>query len=340
MFNDLIYPGNELGLMRGPKKEAYHRIRNLLYSFSEGGDTARHSQSSYSSSSSTGKWRGIFLPNSEHSFNSLAEIAGVERDAGEYARCIDVPIPSGKSRTVFDRRPSSVGVGEYPVWARKELIKLREACAQHSGYAIEAYVKFLIENRETVETKVRAYMQTFDQHLGDLSHLDGAFIHAAKNCSLIYAGGRMAIEAAVVPWQPERLLSAISQCFEATLQESQKSETALERGKRILKAKLKGLPSKPAEGGVDVARDVGFCGKLEGDEVGYTISCAVMKKWLFRPGQLQAVIFWLDHVKCLRPSKPKPIDGSRSLLWAMKTPRWQGAKKVKSYCFVDPFTKH
>jgi uncharacterized protein (DUF927 family) len=71
-LNDLVLPANEVGLLAGRKANAYPRIRQLIYVFSEGRDTSRHSSSRQASSLGSAHWRGVFISTAEHSFNSYA----------------------------------------------------------------------------------------------------------------------------------------------------------------------------------------------------------------------------------------------------------------------------
>jgi hypothetical protein len=78
VFNDLIMPANELAFIKGGKKDAYNRIRQLTYWFSEGRDTSRNSASQYAIAAVSSIWRGILVSTAENSFGDLARIAGID----------------------------------------------------------------------------------------------------------------------------------------------------------------------------------------------------------------------------------------------------------------------
>ena len=167
--------------MKGSKRDIYPRIRSLLYAFAEGQDTARHSGSTFASAASNSTWNGIFLPNSEHSFSVLAEKAGESRDAGEYARCFDVPATADGVLTVFDRRPSDIEQSNFLGWSRKKLAALRIACEKNHGVALPPFLKFLIEKDDRGASSAREYMEEFAGAL-NLQTDDRALQHAARNC--------------------------------------------------------------------------------------------------------------------------------------------------------------
>ena len=116
LFNDLLLPANEVGLLAGRRGDAYPKLRQLVYVFSEGRDTSRHSSSSAASVSSSATWRGVFVSTAEHSLNTYAALSGEQRDHGEFARCLDVPAVRGGSSTVFDRGPGTMSARDFERW--------------------------------------------------------------------------------------------------------------------------------------------------------------------------------------------------------------------------------
>jgi hypothetical protein len=67
----------------------------------------------------------------------------------------------------------------------------------------------------------------------------GAFEHARQNMGLLYAGGRLAIDARVVPWKSEQLQRAVAICWRRALGLHGKKRDALTQAKRALRANLK-----------------------------------------------------------------------------------------------------
>jgi putative DNA primase/helicase len=60
LFRDSLLAANEVGLLAGRRKDAYARIRQMIYLFAEGRDTSRHSTASSASPNATAGWRTIF----------------------------------------------------------------------------------------------------------------------------------------------------------------------------------------------------------------------------------------------------------------------------------------
>lgn len=334
LFNDLILPGNEVGLVKGAKKDIYARIRGLLYAFAEGQDTARHSASTFASARSSATWRGIFLPNSEHSFDALAEMAGEKRDPGEYARCTDVPARAEKYRTIFDYRPDNITPSEFPRWCRQNLTALRTACEENHGVAIAPFIEFLIKRGDRVRDDVRRYMDEFEAAL-DLNLDDGALQHAAQNFALVYAGGRLAIEAGILPWNPKDLLEAIVTCFASAMRELGRHESILSRAQEILRKKLRDEKLPPKGDGADPDKQDGF--QEEGtDGVIYTVKAAAMREWFPDPAHFRAILSWLNDERLLIKADGAPKPSPKGTEWAVTTPRWSGERKVKSIRFKAP----
>ena len=234
VFNDVLLPANEVGLLAGKKRDAYAALRELTYRLSEGRDRTRHSASNYASSVKTARFRTIFVSTAEHSFTEYAAFAGETRDEGEYARCLDVPATRSGRPTVMDRCPEETNETR---WARKQLIKLRNACEHQHGMILRPYIKFLINKGEALRDEIQAYM---DQFLAKAKahDLEGALEHAARNMALVFAGGCLGIDAGLLPWKPAGLLEAISSCFEGALAHINHHESAPQRAEEILRVKL------------------------------------------------------------------------------------------------------
>jgi hypothetical protein len=67
----------------------------------------------------------------------------------------------------------------------------------------------------------------------------GALEHARQNFGLLYAGGRLAIDAGVVPWKPEQLLRAVATCWRRARDIHGQKKDTLIQAKRALRANLK-----------------------------------------------------------------------------------------------------
>jgi putative DNA primase/helicase len=239
VFNDLMLPANEVGLLAGKKKEAYAPVRELIYRLSEGRDRARHSASIYASSAQSSQFRTIFVSTAEHSFNEYAAFAQETRDEGEYARCLDVPATCYNRPTIIDRYPEKIKNSDRKQWARRQVIAIRNACEVQHGTALSPYVRFLIQKGAQGVALVRSHMEEFLNAVKDRK-LEGALQHAARNFALLYAGGRLGIESGLLPWKHENLLRALSSCLDRALTHIGHHETAPERAQKILRTWLTG----------------------------------------------------------------------------------------------------
>jgi len=62
----------------------------------------------------------------------------------------------------------------------------------------------------------------------------GALEHVRQNFGLLYAGGRLAIDAGVVPWTPEQLLRVVATCWRRALNvHGQKKDALPKRNARF-----------------------------------------------------------------------------------------------------------
>jgi putative DNA primase/helicase len=193
-------------------------------------------------------------------------------------------------------------------------------------------------NPETeVQATVERYMAEFLEFL-DMDLKEGALQHAARNFALVYAGGRLAIEAGLLPWREERLRSAIKTCFKAGLRSITKPENVTSKARRILRAMLKEkeFPTyRQGRGAPDPKAD-GFKVREDGTHV-YKIRSQFFVRQFPSKAHAVAALTWLDQKGALR--KASPARDVQSYEWAVTSPRWPEARKFKAVVFVDPFSR-
>jgi putative DNA primase/helicase len=259
IFNDMVFPLNEVGLLGGSKKKAYPEIRETIFRLGEGHERLRHTQSVYSAPAASSEGRTIFFSTAEYSFDEYATFAGGTRSEGEYARCIDVPVNRPNRHSIIDRFPSNLPKAKRRRWAEDRVIELRKACEANHGTAFRPYIEYLITSRDTLEARIKKYMTEMHQ-FEQCSVVKGALEHARQNFGLLYAGGRLAIDAGVVPWKPEQLLRAIATCWRRALEHHGKKKDALTQ--ELDPAPWPGEPF-PHELGMMIARVVekDICGR-------------------------------------------------------------------------------
>ena len=338
MFNDMLFPLNEVGLLGGSKRKAYPEIRETIYRLGEGRERLRHTQSVFSAPAASSEVRTIFFSTAEHSFDDYAAFAGETRDEGEYARCIDVPVNRPNRHSIINRFPSNFPKAKRRRWAEDRVIELRKACEANHGTAFRRYIDHLIASRDALEARIEAYMSEMDQ-FEQRSVVKGALEHARQNMALLYAGGRLAIDARVVPWKSEQLQRAVAICWRHALDLHRTKRDALTQGKRALRANLKSgkIKKRGHSASFSPTQADGFYVMRDGVRT-YTVHAAAMRKWLGTdPKQFDKVLDWLDAERFLIPRKSK--TGMAGSDWAIQTPKWPHGKSVRSIVFHDPFQR-
>jgi putative DNA primase/helicase len=338
LFSDTMLPANEVGLLAGKKKDAYGHIGELTYRLSEGRDKARHSSWKDTPAASNAQFRTIFISTAEHSFDDYAAYAGEKRDEGEYARCIDILAAKPDLPTIMTTTPEDLSSARAKRWARKQVIALREACEEQHGTALRPYIEFLIKQGPGLKEKVAKYQAEFMKKVSG-RRVEGAIEHAARNVSLVYAGGRLGIEAKLLPWDPGRLLRAIAACFRTSLGEieyhqsaEKRAVKALKRGLRRAELRVKKPKSVFSEKDVDGYYVTG----VEGTQ--YTIHSTVFRSWFADRRQLRLALDWLERRRRLRPKVTEKAPDKTNLDWAEQTPKWPNGRSVRSIVFLGPET--
>ena len=329
-FSGLLVPANETALLEIGKKNLGEQLTELVYKFAEGVEKARHSKSTFVAPEGGSDWDGALVITSEYSLTELASVAGIERKGGEQARAIDVPARLTKSATICDSFPKDLPVKKRKEWARKNLLKIREGCAEHHGVMLDLYGPYLIAKRDQVKLETKAFMDEFLAEL-DLSSASEAMHHAALCCALIFAGGMQGIEAEVLPFKKKRLKEAVLACCRAALNITRDDTTLRERGRDQLVSKLeeaypKGGPKNPNFAGLKrFKRD----GKTR-----YAIPSDDFIKWFPNRTEAYAALLWLHEMGKLvivEGAVPKP----GKFTWAITWPKFKGKGK-RRIVFRDP----
>ena len=338
-FNDLVLPGNEVGLIDGKKRDAYAVIRSRIYTFAEGRDRSRMSKASITTPKFSAMYRGIALYTSEFSFEQYAMLAGEERSPGEYARAIDVPAVRAGHTTIFDLYPKHVAKSEQAAWARQQLIALRRACENEYGTAIEPYVKHLMSIGKSLRRHVLSNIQAFLEKVAELD-LDPALDHAARNFGLLYAAGCLGIEAEVLKWSRDHVMSVVLTCFKDAIRITGSRDNAFAEAKQELRRRLSmetiRSDSTRKEFGPEDAP--GFRRTVSG-MTEYVVHSAAFRQWFGGPVLAAAVLRWL-HEEGLLSIQSKNVKSSATATeWAERGPRWPDGTTQKSFIFRDPFPK-
>jgi Domain of unknown function (DUF927) len=340
LYCDRFMPINEVGLIK--KKDAYGKIQPAIYQMAEGRERDRHSKSSFAITDDSGFHRTIFVSTAEHSFDYYAQLAGETRDEGEHARCVEVTAVRKGHMTVIDRWPASVPLDQRNAWARKLLKRVRNGCEQHHSVAMTPYVEFLMQDVKRAERHVKGYMAEFMEGL-DTTRMSGAMEHAAENLSLIYAGGCVAIDAGVLPYQKSDVLRAVERCFRDALQTAAEESDPLLRAKRLLRRCLESnriFEVKSPNDSFDARRFDGYVANCDG-RWRYVIRAASLRDWLKTElGAARGIVEWLEERRRLLARQPRSLEkADRPTDWAERIFVWPDKSSVRSMVFYDPFEK-
>ena len=311
---------------------------------SPGRERDRHSKSTFAITGDCAESRNIFRSNSEHSIEEYARLAGETRDEGELARCIEIPATRNNRKTVIDRWPVTLPVDQRNAWSRKLLTRIRKACQRHHNVALKPFVRFLMEDWEHAKQLVTRYMKLFMAEL-DTENMSGAMEHAADNFSLILAGGFLAIDAGVLPYQKSEVMHAVKRCFLSALSITAEERDPLAGAKAILRKRLKGdriFRRRSSNGSFDARRFDGYVFK-DGERWKYVIRTSSLREWFkTEPRAYKLIIEWLEKKRCLlaRQSRSTEIV-QRPTDWAERALVWpdEESTPTRSIVFYTPFAK-
>jgi hypothetical protein len=358
-FGDIVFPLNEVGAMKGKKKDAYEKLRDLYAAYAEGGDLERHSSWQAGQGGEAMRFRGIFIATAEHSVAEYAETADETRDGGELFRAIDLPLVREGKKSIFDSLPRMFG-------ERKALSSLHVAIRECHGTAFRPYLQFLLEKGAgDVKRLVDALIKEFVDHVSRASH-DGVVAQVATNCALIYAGGSLGMKADLLPWNEQELLEAVTRCFEdaiavfvvdplpralnvkAHLLDDQnvelKSTSTFGRGDALPRA-LNVLRAHLLDDQIVELKSTSTFGR--GDHAGYwrrsgakklyIVNTPAFNSWFANIAERDLVLNYLVKKRLLSRAGAASSEvltaGDKKGL----TPLWPDHHRVRSFVFADPF---
>ena len=335
---DRLMPINEVGLIK--KREAYAKIEPMIYQIAEGRERERHSKSSFAIAHDGGQRRTT--SSRPPSARSTITRGSLTRPATrESSRAASRFHRFATGATVIDRYPASVPPERRRAWATALLKRPRKTCARHHGVALEPFVRFLMRDIQGAARRVEAYMAEFMREI-DTAGISGAAEHAAENCSLVYAGGCMAIEAGLLPYRKEEVLRATTRCFCGALEADRNDADPLLRAKRLLRSWLRSdrvVELKISNDRFDANRYQGYAIGV-GQRRRYVVRAASMRMWLSRqPGGFRDAVLWLERQRRLQPRQSRTA-GNRPADWMERSVVWparSGDLPTRSIVFYEPF---
>lgn len=235
LFNDCLFPIDDLATLGGKPHEIYQRLQNLAYRLTQGWGRGRHS--SFNTSNTTREqWRVIGITSSELSVREFAQAAGRQRQGGECVRLIDVPILMNGESNLFDRTKLPLNRA-----ASADILgQLTEAVSQNHGAVFRRHVRNIIEQRSGLKGRLQKDVCRFAEfvrhkHDGILSR------DVAETFGAAYAAGALAIRSNLLPWRERDLLDAIGKIFYAAKALLPDEGVALRNGLKSLRSLLKDI---------------------------------------------------------------------------------------------------
>ncbi|MGE0502084.1 MAG: DUF927 domain-containing protein [Rhizobiaceae bacterium] len=173
-------------------------------------------------------WSCWALSSSPFPLTTYFRAEGKEPTAGDRIRWIDIPVPGPASGGIWSEASSA----RQPA-ARSEAVT--SACRENFGVAIKPWVRFLI-NRDTLDADILSYRDEFVSAAApNASDTDR---RAALKFGVVYAGGRLAIEADLLPWPEGRPMAVCTRLFRLYLSASLHETAALRTAASNLLAAL------------------------------------------------------------------------------------------------------
>lgn len=333
-YTDLVLPLNEVGVVPGNVGQAHHHLRDFIMTFSEAQPKTRAKVWTASHPASrTTSWRGIMISTAEQSLDQYAELAKATRAAGEYARCLDVPALTPNGTTIFDKRPKNIPRKKFVKWSQNELQAVRVGIEQNHGHAMREFLAYILR-KGGLAKRVAEYMDEFEAEVKSLA-LKQSLHHAARCFALIYAGGRIAISAKILPWKPDNLLKAIAKCFGAAVRRIRDPETD---AIQILKKKVVNLRAWPKMSTKAEWRALeGYLAKTDGKAV-VRIASTALHGWFSNPAQVRLVLDWLEREGHLimrksmgKATKAKGVEAKT------RDVKWPDGSRRSTFEFTHPF---
>ena len=240
-FNDCVFPIDDLSkLPVRTDHERYSEIRTLAYTAVGGDIKGRHPSFAIAPNTNSAHYRFIVLTSFEKSIQDLALETNQARIGGETMRLIDVPAYFDGLVHIFDRADANAALTQEEL--QKLFAQVLAACAENHGQVYRRYLRHLIAQRLGLKQTTLKYQRTFIKEVaanGDST--DAADL--ARKFGLIYAGGRIGIDAKVLPWKRADLFDAIKKCYNGARALLLEDDVSLERGRKALRDYLMTLPT-------------------------------------------------------------------------------------------------
>ena len=198
--NDLLLALDEIGQAE-PKVMAA-----VAYMLANGRGKSRMSTDRVAIQPTT--WRLLFLSTGETSLGETIKPGGGQVMAGQEVRFLDLPADAGQNLGLFDRLPE--GCPSAAAFAEQ----IRTATESEIGSAGRAFVQWLMEqgNLTSLKTRLQREIEAWcARHIP--RNADGQAIRAGRRFALLFAAGKLATEAGILPWPDDEAEFATVRCW-------------------------------------------------------------------------------------------------------------------------------
>ena len=149
------------------------------------------------------RWNAFGITNMEASLESLARKAKWNRDPGDRARYIDLPVPLPDQGGIFDRIHTAQQ--KIPERARELAATVEETIARNYGGAFPPFIEYFIEHREAALAEFASNADRFVDKYAPADNWERRF---ALKFGYACAGGLLAVKAGVLPCTSEQVIKS------------------------------------------------------------------------------------------------------------------------------------
>ena len=152
----------------------------------------------------TQNWRTVIMSTGEKTvLEKLAEY-GVQAQAGQSVRLIDIPADAEKGMGIFEELHGHQSPALFAT-------ELRNAVETHYGYPSRHFCTYLAENLERLNAELPT--QITEKGLEFLPQGSGQVLRVAQIFALCAIAGNLGVDSGLLPWSHDEVHHAVNACF-------------------------------------------------------------------------------------------------------------------------------
>jgi uncharacterized protein (DUF927 family) len=195
--NDCLMVIDELGQAE-PKT-----VGDVCYTLSNGQGKSRLGSAKRS-------WRVMFITSGEISLAEQMAKAGEKTMIGQEVRLLEISTDCSAEDGLFENIHRSKSPADFSN-------RIKRATANHYGMPLQKFLEHLTTNTEAVETRCRAYMDSFLKAVLP-QDATGVVPRAALRFALVAAAGELATKLKLTGWKKGEAFRAAKKCFASWLE--------------------------------------------------------------------------------------------------------------------------